>query len=663
LQAYEAFLGSLIARSEYGEHVCCAQRPESVHGSQEALTEGAVPRAAHILDDWGQQLVAAMVGVRSEGDVLRMLESVARRFDLRRFADEVERQILHGAMLGMLDAEWEHENDVEIAPVTFAAPGKQTVGAPSFANIPFDAALRLFESKKLLPRPAFDALTDGAKRRAFTVAGLASEELLAVAHAELLRQLRASEETTYKDPETGKWVYKGTIFREFDQLVKKRLETAGWTPANASHVETVFRTNIASAYASGRYIENTRPAVIAAVPYWQIRAVGDDGTRPAHKRASGIVLPANHPFWTKAYPPFGHRCRCVVIARTQRWLDRNGGKIGPVPRGLPDPGFDSGTKSLIQVPAATLAEQPKAPTARPAVDTLPAEPAPAPAVRQPVREADFQESGALGKRKISPGGTVDEINAASRDIFGRDFDPNDFDDLLGVGNADEIESVMTRGRVVADLNRLTLTLKFGKRGENGELVREYSRTSEGVVAHHDLFIIPERLRASGLGSKVLQAQLTAYKRLGVRKVVTEAAWHGQYVWPNMGFRLRSPEALAPLKRGLKEWLRTNYQWANMDGSSSEQPLRAQLSPEAIDGEIDRIMTVQQLARLKVNGVPVGKHYLMARGAGDEGLLNLELDLTDGAQMADVDAYFARSARKRSARGGGGGASPSPGPGD
>lgn len=255
-------------------------------------------------------------------------------------------------MLGALDSVEEREAD-EPEPMRAHARASSILlkrTAP-FSQQPFAAAIEGFSKRSIVPRETFDALTDAAKQRSFTVAGLAVEELLGDAHAELDRQLKASPEHTYKDPDTGKWVYKGPNLREFRGFVEERLESAGWTPANPSHIETIFRTNLASAYSTGRVAEMTQPAVLKLRPYWQIITVhdGPPRQRKTHYDAHGVVLPADHPFWLTAFPPFGYNCRCRVISRSQKWVDAHGGVSQP-PRGLPDPGFASGTHRLLVSP-------------------------------------------------------------------------------------------------------------------------------------------------------------------------------------------------------------------------------------------------------------------------------------------------------------------------
>lgn len=52
-------------------------------------------------------------------------------------------------------------------------------------------------------------------------------------------------------------------------------------------------------------------------------SVNDDRTRPLHKEWHGIVLPIDHPFWDKRYPPNDWGCRCSA-RRTSKPVNDNG---------------------------------------------------------------------------------------------------------------------------------------------------------------------------------------------------------------------------------------------------------------------------------------------------------------------------------------------------
>lgn len=359
LEAFASFYGALAARAYFGDHVCLAARPAEANGSVDDIIGRGVDATAEVTGRWAAEIANAVADRSSEDSILTALGSL--EFNLEPFAKIVEQEILHGAMLGALDSEWERDHDEEIAPERFAAAAPFAEGA--FSSLPYADAVRLFNAKRVLPKAAFDALEKGAKRTAFTVARMASAEMLNVTKAELARMLNEGRRKPFQRDD-GSWVNPGANFRDFKKFAAARLESAGWTPANKSHVETIYRTNIATGYSSGRFVEMRKPEVLALLPYWQIRGVNDDRARPTHKAAFGIVLPANHPFWKHAYPPFGFGCRCKTIARTAAWLKRTSTQIGPVPTGLPDPGFESGTSKLISVPDAAL--EPAKPAAPPA---------------------------------------------------------------------------------------------------------------------------------------------------------------------------------------------------------------------------------------------------------------------------------------------------------
>lgn len=76
-----------------------------------------------------------------------------------------------------------------------------------------------------------------------------------------------------------------------------------------------------SAYNAGRY--QAHMDNIDNRPYWQYDAVGDERTRAAHAAMDGLVYRYDDPFWQTFYPPNGYRCRCSVIALSERDMERH----------------------------------------------------------------------------------------------------------------------------------------------------------------------------------------------------------------------------------------------------------------------------------------------------------------------------------------------------
>lgn len=329
-----AVRASTQARLRYGDRICCAAQPETVNGSPDVLIETGVKEGARITAAWANALGAAVEGLDKGGEIFEALARASQELPLAGFARATERRLLHGAMLGALDSSWEIENEQLITVEAFTAPRvlAREEFEPGdvdrkFVTRPFDQAVKLFKEREVLTPDRFAQLSAAAKRRAFSIAKLARQELLATAHAELGRQL-----------ETG-----AVDLGDFKKLMADRIESAGWTPANASHVETIFRTNIIGGYSAGRHTQMTEPATLALRPFWQIFTVRDDRARDTHKKAHGTVLPADHAFWKKAYAPFGYNCRCRVVSRGKGYENR----VTAAPEGLPDEGFDSGTPVLM----------------------------------------------------------------------------------------------------------------------------------------------------------------------------------------------------------------------------------------------------------------------------------------------------------------------------
>ena len=108
----------------------------------------------------------------------------------------------------------------------------------------------------------------------------------------------------------NKTLANGGTFNDFQKLIA---ESEIILPKH--YLDTVFRTNIQSAYGHGRWQQQNRNK--AKRPYLMYSAIDDSRVRPAHLALNRIVLPIDHPFWLTHYPPLGFRCRCTVIALTE----------------------------------------------------------------------------------------------------------------------------------------------------------------------------------------------------------------------------------------------------------------------------------------------------------------------------------------------------------
>lgn len=148
------------------------------------------------------------------------------------------------------------------------------------------------------------------RRRAFTVAKVAKADALQT----LLDELRRAQSS-------------GVSYDEWKKSTKEVLERKGYgtrDDGSAWRLDTIYRTNMQTAYQAGRYERMQQTS--DRFEFWEYRAVGDRRTRPKHKALDGLILPKDDPFWNRVFPPNGYRCRCSVTALTRKQALRKGYK-------------------------------------------------------------------------------------------------------------------------------------------------------------------------------------------------------------------------------------------------------------------------------------------------------------------------------------------------
>lgn len=186
--------------------------------------------------------------------------------------------------------------------------------------LPFEEAIEAF--KGLLPMTAgeFYALAEEARAAAFTVAGVSRMDILVDMHAAIDKAIEAGETLV-----------------DFRNRVDDIFQARGWAAPEGFtpwRMETIFRTNVQTAYSTGRYKQMVEQK--EAFPNWEYDAVNDSATRPSHAALDGKIFPADHPFWDTWYPPNGYNCRCGVNPVhkgedvTVETEDPTGGLIEPI---------------------------------------------------------------------------------------------------------------------------------------------------------------------------------------------------------------------------------------------------------------------------------------------------------------------------------------------
>ena len=186
------------------------------------------------------------------------------------------------------------------------------------------AAYRL-RLRELAPTARWDDLWQESHDRAFMVAGAMKADLLA--------DLAAA---------VDKAIAQGTGLEEFRRDFRKIVAERGWhgwtgegtKKGEAWRTRVIYRTNMATSYAAGRWAQ-----ILAEGAKFVVYRHGNSlEPRVQHLAWDGLILPIDHPFWATHAPPNGWGCSCYVNgADTIREAQRLGGKPG---KELP-PGWDA----------------------------------------------------------------------------------------------------------------------------------------------------------------------------------------------------------------------------------------------------------------------------------------------------------------------------------
>lgn len=179
------------------------------------------------------------------------------------------------------------------------------------------AAVAYLEQKGLRITGDWHQMLNEAHVEAFTVANAAKLDVLQDLHNGIQEALK-----------------NGRTERQFIKDLTPTLQAKGWWGkeersdgsvvqlGSPRRLQTIYRTNMQSAYMAGRYHQMVQGA--ASHPYWQYIAVMDSKTRPSHGSMNGRVFRWDDPVWQFAYPPNGYNCRCRVVALSQADIDSRG---------------------------------------------------------------------------------------------------------------------------------------------------------------------------------------------------------------------------------------------------------------------------------------------------------------------------------------------------
>lgn len=176
----------------------------------------------------------------------------------------------------------------------------------------FREAMAAFGKRVPMPKAEFEALDQQAREYAFTVAGAAQADLVAEVYEAV-----------------GRAIENGTTLDDFKAEVGGKLSEA-WGGERPARLETIFRTNVQTAYSEGRHAVFSAPAVKEARPYLRFDTIDDDRRDEDCADCDGVVLPQDDPWWAAHTPPLHFNCRCSFVALSPEEAGEEGiDKRGP----------------------------------------------------------------------------------------------------------------------------------------------------------------------------------------------------------------------------------------------------------------------------------------------------------------------------------------------
>jgi len=161
-------------------------------------------------------------------------------------------------------------------------------------------------------------------------------------------------------------IQRGAHVREAKKELKARFDANGLTPRNSFQLENIFRTASAVAYGAGTWAAYHEPDIWEILWGYNYSTAKDERVRVNHKAAEGTILPKEHEFWTRMWPPNGYSCRCEVIPLFNKHPIRK-----PKPNAVADPGFGYNPGLIFDLKGGITDIPVAPPTTETAVDVLP----------------------------------------------------------------------------------------------------------------------------------------------------------------------------------------------------------------------------------------------------------------------------------------------------
>lgn len=216
----------------------------------------------------------------------------------RDFIKTVETLISGAFLLGLFHAA-EEQGAVNAADGTDIPP------------IPFSEAVGFLKSKVPMTKTEWLSLEKKMRFRAFTMAKLGEVKVIETVKKQLVKAMEGGE----------------GFAGSFDTI--KAIAKASDATLTPFYWETVFRTNVQSAYVAGKLLQYQKfpPAAYRLLVIEDVRT-SDICRHLLTQSGYGVVMPVDHPFWEKyGFPPYHMNCRTGISAVYDSQVGRDGNNV------------------------------------------------------------------------------------------------------------------------------------------------------------------------------------------------------------------------------------------------------------------------------------------------------------------------------------------------
>lgn len=182
--------------------------------------------------------------------------------------------------------------------------------------IPFSEAINYMASKVPLTKSEYYHLSDQLRFRAFAVSRLTQVDAVDKVRKHFIRSMKDGGSLSEFQTQEG---------------IDDALKVAGFDKSEPWYWETVYRTNIQTAYNTGRVMqyEKNPPEFLEFI------GIGDVRQTDICRIRQGTILPYNDPWWKNNYPPLHFNCRSTVRAIYKEEAEIRSIKKTAVPEGDP----------------------------------------------------------------------------------------------------------------------------------------------------------------------------------------------------------------------------------------------------------------------------------------------------------------------------------------